>query len=73
MNKPSKNQKYEKALETVDNAINGFPTNENPQYEKTHEYAVELFGKGICMGEVMKKTNMTEDEIAKYREELDNK
>lgn len=73
MNKPSKNEKHARSLETVDNTINGFPTNENQQYDKTHEYAVELFGKGICMGEVMKKTNMTEDEIAKYREELDNK
>jgi hypothetical protein len=73
MSKPTKNQDYEKNLETVDNAINGFSTNQNQQYDKTHEYAVELFSRGMCMGEVMKKTNMTEDEIAKYREELDNK
>jgi hypothetical protein len=71
MSKPNKNQQQEKNLETVDNAINGFSTNENKQYEKTHEYAVELWSRGMCMGEVMKKTNMTEDEIAKYREELD--
>lgn len=43
----------------------------NNEYEKTHEYAIELFSKGMCMGEVMNKTNMTEEEIAKYRDELD--
>lgn len=41
------------------------------EYEKNHEYALELFSKGMCMGEVMKKTNLTEEEIARYREELD--
>jgi uncharacterized 2Fe-2S/4Fe-4S cluster protein (DUF4445 family) len=71
MSKSNKNQQHEKKLETVDNTINGFPTNENQQYEKTHECAVELWSRGMCMGEVMKKTNMTEDQIAKYREELD--
>ena len=40
-------------------------------YEETKEYAVELFSKGMCMGEVMRKTRMTEEEIARYREELD--
>ena len=40
-------------------------------YEHTRDYAIELFSKGMCMGEVMKKTNMNEDEIAKYREEID--
>lgn len=73
MSRPSENQQHKKTLETVDNSTNGFSTNENNQYDKTHEYAVELFSKGMCMGEIMRKTNMTEDEIAKYREELDNK
>jgi hypothetical protein len=71
MSKPNKNQQHEKNLETVDNTINGFPTSGSQQYEKTHECAVELWSRGMCMGEVMKKTNMTEDQIAKYREELD--
>ncbi|MDW8801952.1 hypothetical protein P8V03_12415 [Clostridium sp. A1-XYC3] len=40
-------------------------------YEETRDYAINLFSKGMCMGEVMKKTNMTEEEIAKFRDELD--
>lgn len=43
----------------------------NYKYEQTQEYAEELFAKGMCMGEVMKKTNLTEDEIAETRKELD--
>lgn len=41
------------------------------QYENTNEYSRELFSKGMCMGEVMRKTRMTEDEIAEFRDELD--
>lgn len=40
-------------------------------YEKTREYGMELFAKGMCMGEIMNKSGMTQEEIAKYREELD--
>lgn len=41
------------------------------KYEHTKEYAEELFAKGMCMGEVMKKTNLTEEKIAETRKELD--
>ncbi|MBV7274849.1 hypothetical protein JMF89_10310 [Clostridiaceae bacterium UIB06] len=41
------------------------------RYKETKEYAQELFTKGVCMGEVMKKTRLTEDEIAHMREKLD--
>lgn len=43
----------------------------NHRYKETKEYGQELFAKGMCMGEVMKKTGLTEDEIAHIREELD--
>jgi len=74
MDKQNKIQQHGKpSITTADNTINGFSTDKSQQYEKTHEHTVELWNKGICMGEVMKKTNMTEDEIARYREELDSK
>ena len=41
------------------------------KYEHTKEYAEELFAKGMCMGEVMKKANLTEEKIAETRKELD--
>jgi hypothetical protein len=46
-------------------------SNKNQDYKQTKEYAQELFAKGMCMGEVMKKTRLTEEQIAKTRKELD--
>ena len=49
--------------------VNSF--DEKHKYEHTKEYAQELFAKGMCMGEVMKNTNLTEEKIAETRKELD--
>lgn len=46
-------------------------SNKRDEYQQKKEYAQELFAKGMCMGEVMKKTRLTEEQIAQTRKELD--